>query len=259
MHQHAYGWRPSPPDPRNYITEIPEATPPKEYDPRGETLPILDQAELGACTANATMRAIRYAFLIAGADPGDLSRLWAYAQTRFMEGGWKQFAEDSGAFGRDDFKVARKLGLLLEDVWPYDDYKSTFDDEELFKGLKKTIPVGARYFIDTYSHPSPTPAAFEAVLSSKKMVPFGFPVYESFESAAVAKTGIVPVPGPREQLLGGHEIAAEGYVYISGKRYWLCPNNWSEDWGDKGYCYFPDELLFGHGASDWRVVDAVRS
>lgn len=257
LQRHYGGWRPSPPDARDLRAPVDRTEYPREYDPRGETLPILDQGELGACTANATMRAIRYAFIASGApDPGDLSRLWAYAQTRYLEGGWAQFAEDSGAFGRDDFKVARKIGLISESVWGYD--IDTFNDRETFAKCKRS-DYPERYFIDEYSHPHPDPATFMAVLSSKKMIPFGFNVYESFESAQVAKTGIVPVPGPRERVLGGHEIAIEGYVYLQGKRYWLCPNNWSEEWGDKGYCYFPDELMFGYGTSDWRVVDSVKS
>ena len=40
---------------------------------------------------------------------------------------------------------------------------------------------------------------------------FGFTVYESFESQAVAKTGDVPMPRPGEQVLGGHAVLAVGY------------------------------------------------
>lgn len=255
--EHFLGWIPSKLDPRNKVTQIPEAAVrEKEYDPRGETPPIINQLELGACTANAAMRAIRYAFMCAGMDPGDFSRLWAYAQTRYMEGGWKQFGEDSGAEGHDDLKVARHIGLILETIWSYDDYQDTFNDKEVFQRAKSTVQ---RFFIDSYSHPSPDPATFEAILCEKKIIIFGFPVYESFESEAVARTGIVPVPTPRERLLGGHEVATEGYIYIQGKRYWITPNNWGTEWGDKGYCYFPDEMLFGHGASDWRVVDSIKS
>ena len=35
---------------------------------------------------------------------------------------------------------------------------------------------------------------------------FGFTVYESFESEAVAKTGKVPMPGSGEKALGGHAV-----------------------------------------------------
>lgn len=255
---HFTGWRPSPVDPRDHVTVTNELAPPDEYDPRGETPAIDNQAELGACTANATTRAFRYAFTLADADPGAFSRLWAYAQTRYLEGGWKQFAEDSGAFGRDDFKIARHLGLILETDWDYSDYKDTFNDKSLFQSLKNKVLSTERYFLDSYSHPHPDALTFQQVLSSKKIVPFGFPVYESFESESTARTGIVSVPRRNERVIGGHEIAFEGYVKLNGKRYWLAANNWDVTWGDKGYCYFPDEYMFQYGMSDYRVVDSVK-
>lgn len=256
---HYTGWRPSPPDPRDITTQVEPAEPALNdtYDPRGETPPILNQLELGACTANATMRAIRYAFMQAGADPGDFSRLWAYAQTRYHEGGWDQFAQDSGAYGRDDFRIARHLGLVLEDVWPYD--ISKFNDKEIFQGVKKTISPDQRYFIDQYSHPHPDFDTFRAVLKSKKIIAFGFNVYESFESAETASTGIVTLPQRGEKLLGGHEIAIEGYTWIKNQPYFICPNNWGTEWGDDGYCYFPVEYMFGFGTSDFRVVDSIKT
>ena len=40
---------------------------------------------------------------------------------------------------------------------------------------------------------------------------FGFSVYESFESADVAHTGVVPLPPRGETLVGGHAVVAVGY------------------------------------------------
>lgn len=256
------GWKASPLDPRNKVTEVDVAQAfPDTYDTRGsaDIPPIVNQLELGSCTANATTRAIRHEFIKAGDDPGNFSRLWAYAQTRYMEGGWAQFAEDSGAFGHDDLKLARHGGLILEDLWDYDNYKTTFNDKELFDGLKTSVPNSQRYFIDSYSHPTPVLDNFKRVLAGDKFIVFGFSVYESFESQATAESGIVQVPQRGERILGGHEIAIEGYTLINGKDYFIVANNWGTEWGDKGYCYFPPEYMFGYGTSDWRVVDSVKT
>lgn len=250
------GWRPSPIDPRDYVTPVSAAVmAPYEYVPT-DTPPIDNQAELGSCTANASTRAIRYAFMRAGIDPGPLSRLWAYAQTRYLEGGWQQFSEDSGALGHDDFKVGRKQGMILESAWSYDDYKTTFNDAPTFQDAKK---VAQRYFIDNYSRPSADFGTFQSVLSSGKLIIFGFPVYESFEDSLTARTGFVAPPTPGERILGGHEIAFEGYIWRGGSRYWKAANNWDVTWGDKGYCYFPDSYMFKYGMSDYRVVDSVKT
>jgi len=39
----------------------------------------------------------------------------------------------------------------------------------------------------------------------------GISVYQSFESASVAITGIVPMPNPKDQCLGGHAVICIGY------------------------------------------------
>ena len=52
----------------------------------------------------------------------------------------------------------------------------------------------------------------KAILSNRQTIAFGFTVYESFESSAVAKTGVVPMPSRREKQLGGHEVLLVGYL-----------------------------------------------
>jgi C1A family cysteine protease len=70
---------------------------------------------------------------------------------------------------------------------------------------------------------------------------FGFTVYESFESDAVASTGMVPMPGPNEQVVGGHAVVAVGYN--DSKKLVTVRNSWGSSWGVNGYCYFPYEYF----------------
>ena len=62
-------------------------------------------------------------------------------------------------------------------------------------------------------------------------------VYESFESDAVANTGVVPMPGDAETALGGHAVMAAGYDDASAR--FLVRNSWGSDWGMGGYSPFP--------------------
>lgn len=85
---------------------------------------------------------------------------------------------------------------------------------------------------------------------------FGFSVYESFESEAVAKSGIVPMPASSEKMLGGHCVVAVGYD--ATKRVFIIRNSWGPGWGMKGYCTMPFEyLLDAHLASDFWTIRAV--
>ena len=65
----------------------------------------------------------------------------------------------------------------------------------------------------------------------------GFTVYESFESPEVAKTGVVPMPKPNENTVGGHAILVVGYD--DSKSAWLVRNSWGTGWGIEGYFWMP--------------------
>jgi C1A family cysteine protease len=86
---------------------------------------------------------------------------------------------------------------------------------------------------------------------------FGFSVYESFESAAVARTGRVPMPKPKEQLIGGHAVVAVGYD--TRTRSFIVRNSWGADWGLQGYFTIPfDYLLDANLADDFWTVTLVQ-
>ena len=82
---------------------------------------------------------------------------------------------------------------------------------------------------------------------------FGFSVYESFETGAVARSGEVPMPGRNEALLGGHAVAAVGYD--QPRRRFIVRNSWGAAWGKSGYFTMPYEYLLDSGLSDdfWTV------
>jgi C1A family cysteine protease len=85
---------------------------------------------------------------------------------------------------------------------------------------------------------------------------FGFTVYDSFESAKVAKTGIVPMPSSGEKVAGGHCVAAVGYQ--DANRVFIIRNSWGKGRGMRGYCTMPYEyLLNSHLASDFWTIRTV--
>jgi C1A family cysteine protease len=66
---------------------------------------------------------------------------------------------------------------------------------------------------------------------------FGFAVYESFESQAVIRTGIVSLPGKDERMVGGHAVMAVGYD--DAKKLFTVRISWCAAWGDHGYFDMP--------------------
>src|SRR5439155_20859076 len=86
---------------------------------------------------------------------------------------------------------------------------------------------------------------------------FGFTVYESFESTAVARTGKVPMPGTREKVLGGHAVCAIGYR--DSDRTFLCRNSWGTKWGMRGYFTIPYAYLTDQDlAADFWTIRLVQ-
>ena len=241
-----YGWKPSLPDLRDHVADASELAVLDEVDPRGELPAIFDQGQLGSCTANAVAAAVQYDADLNGADPGFLSRLWIYYFERKIEG--SPAGEDTGAYGRDGFKVCKSVGVPVEDEWPYD--ISKFSDEP----PAALAEEARKHRISNYRAVPRNLDSMKAVLSNKQTIAFGFTVYESFESREVAQTGRVPLPSREEKVLGGHEVLLVGYLK-NEVNYGLVRNSWGTGWGMEGYFLMTwAYILDANLASDFRTI-----
>ena len=93
----------------------------------------------------------------------------------------------------------------------------------------------------------------KACLASGYPFVFGFTVYESFESDAVAQSGHAPMPGPGEKVLGGHAVMAVGYD--DSQQWFIIRNSWGTEWGMEGYFTLPYDYLANDNLSDdfWTI------
>lgn len=240
-----YGWRPSLPDQRNVPADSSGLTAKNEVDPRGTMQDPYDQGQLGSCTANAYAGAVEYDDILDGGNLGTPSRLAIYYGERLREG---SVSFDSGAYGHDAFKDGRKYGVGPESLWPYD--ISKFKDTPPQEYLDSRV----NHKVKEYRHPSPDVEVFKSLLSNDQTIAFGFTVYQSFESQRVAETGIVPLPGPNESVLGGHEVLVVGYL-AAYPEHALVRNSWGTGWGLEGYFLMPwDYVLSRNYSSDWRTI-----
>ena len=246
-----YGWVRDLPDTRDFLYAAPlmmfRTGLPSKVDLRSKCPPVYDQGQLGSCTANGIAGAIEFDQRKEGAKVFAPSRLFIYYNERAIEG---TVSQDSGAQVRDGIKSVATLGAPPETDWPY--------NIKLFaeKPPLKAYTDAKQDLVASYSRVSQGTTQMQGCLAEGYPFVFGFTVYESFESAAVAKSGVVPMPASREKVMGGHCMLVVGYDAI--KRVFIVRNSWGKSWGLKGYCTMPFEyLLNSHLASDFWTIRTV--
>jgi C1A family cysteine protease len=245
-----YGWNRDIPDERDFVYSAPLMRYPQGLPPAAdlssECPPVYDQGSLGSCTANAIAGAIEFDQKKQGTQEFVPSRLFIYYNERVIEG---TTGYDSGAQIRDGIKTVATLGAPTEADWPYDLAKFTLEPPpQAYTDAKTDV-------VSSYSRVNQDLMQMRGCLASGFPFVFGFTVYESFESDVVAQTGIVPMPGTGEKILGGHAVLAVGYD--DAKRAFIVRNSWGDTWGLKGYCMMPYEFLLSKNSSDFWTIRAV--
>jgi C1A family cysteine protease len=243
-----FGWIPDLPDARDHLYSAPVAVMgamPTKVDLRPSCPPVFNQGQLGSCTANAIGNAHRFDQLKQNKGKSFApSRLFIYYNERDMEG---TVGEDSGAMIRDGIKSIAQLGVCDEKDWPYVITKFTN------KPSATCYQDALEHQALSYQRVTQTLTQLKGCLASGYPFVFGFTVYESFESAAVAKSGDVPLPSDGEQVLGGHAVLAVGYD--DSKLRFIVMNSWGTDWGKKGFFTMPYSYLTDANLADdfWTV------
>lgn len=243
-----YRWLPDPPDNRDHIYQLAAVPLPSRVDLRSYCSPVEDQGNLGSCTGNAIAGLIELVNRKKN-KTFDISRLFIYYEERVLIGTVRR---DSGAYIRDGIKVCYTKGAPLETLWPYN----------LSKWASKPVTAAytdaAKRKVTGYQRCTNF-AAIKNALAAGNPVVAGFTVYESFESNAVATTGMMPYPNTNnEQVLGGHAIAIVGYDdNLNGGRF-ICRNSWGPSWGDQGYFYMPYQVIQNTNmSSDFWLISSV--
>jgi C1A family cysteine protease len=246
-----YGWVRDLPDARDYLYAAPlfhfKRGLPTSIDLRSKCPPVYDQGQLGSCTANGAAAAVEFDQRKQRAKVFTPSRLFIYYNERAIEG---TIPQDSGAQVRDGIKSVATVGAPPENLWPYNTNK--FAD----RPPNSVFAAAKRDLVASYARVSQSLSQMQGCLAEGYPFVFGFTVYDSFESAKVARTGIVPMPSSGEKVAGGHCVVAVGYD--DAKRVFIIRNSWGKSWGMKGYCTMPYEyLLNSHLASDFWTIRSI--
>jgi C1A family cysteine protease len=145
--------------------------------------------------------------------------------------------------------VARE-GVCPEREWPYDITKFTNKpDASCYKDARRYRAVQYQRLVQNINQ-------MKGCLASRYPFVYGFTVYESFESQRVAQTGIVPMPRPGEQVVGGHAVLAVGYD--DSQQRFIVRNSWGPTWGMQGYFTVPYAYLTDSSlSSDFWIVRLI--
>ncbi len=226
---------------------------------------ILDQGQLGSCTANAIaggtyarqIMEVVQATLAKKIKPNitavkkkneNISRLFTYYLERQKEG---TVHTDSGASLGDGLWSLYTTGSPPESLWPYNIKKFAVSPPSLAYATaykNKDLDNLKVSSVDNQLPASTVLTKMKGGLNKGVVYPIGFAVYESFESTIVAKTGIVPLPKPSERFLGGHAVLIVGYD--DSKHAFIVANSWGTDWGQKGFFYMPYQYVTNPNLTD---------
>jgi C1A family cysteine protease len=246
-----YGWHPDLPDTRDklfskYLGFCKKHLTVKaaEVDLRPDCPPVYDQGAIGSCTANSIGAMFQF---VNKKDKGKdfiPSRLFIYYNERVIE---NTIPYDSGAFIRDGIKTVNTQGVCPETMWVYEVRQfATKPPDTCYTEALNHQSI-------QYMRVNRSLTEMKACLSQGYPFVFGFTVYESFESAKVANTGVVPMPARGERAIGGHAVMAVGYD--SKTKMMLVRNSWGTDWGLGGYFWMPFGYFTDANLSDdfWTI------
>jgi C1A family cysteine protease len=250
--KHRYTLKKSAPQPTNrfYAHKMmmgAHASLPVTVDLRSKCPPVYDQGELGSCTANAGCCAVEFDMIAQKETDTTPSRLFLYYNERVKDG---DVGQDNGSSLSTCIECIDSTGVCNESLCPY--VISHF-----------TVKPSAEAYTQALTHKGITSFVLKQDLNELKhcLAVFGRPfifgitLYDSFESDAVAKTGIVPMPNlHKERQLGGHAITCVGYK----PGYFIIRNSWGPNWGDHGYFYLPNAYVLDPNlASDFWCLQKI--
>ncbi len=239
--------------PRSVTDVLPEEFDLSVSDSFGK-VPQLDQGALGSCGPNTADEDIMNDQLVQGLPLTPASRLFIYWTTRYLQG---SVGTDSGVENRTLLKALNQFGFCAETMWPYRDDIAHMTQ----KPNADCFNAALANRITSYAGVTISLSQLQgALFTVRRPVLFGFSVYRQIQSPQADETGVLTLPAPGEQPIGGHDVSLVGWSNSRGM--FKFRNHWMKapgvPWGDNGYGWIPyDYACNPNLASDCWVINAV--
>lgn len=224
--------------------------------------PCFDQGSLGSCVAQSYVAVVSYLYKVRGRRnaPHFLgSALFLYYNSRALR---KSTNVDSGAYLVDGIRAMVKWGVSSDACWRY--RISKFKQRAPNRCYREAKRRVCRGYANMYNK---NLQVLKQNLLSGLPIVVGIAIFDPFESAQVATTGIVPMPKPSDRFLGGHAVVIVGFsddFNTSGRErgvtgYFLVRNSWGTRWGVQGgHFWIPYEyVLSNYYTSEMWIVSAM--
>src|SRR5579864_847822 len=211
-------------------------------DLRKYSTPIGDQGQTGRCSAFAWTHATEMSRNILQMESPRLCPNYTMLEFQRMQGDAKDFSYaysggDGTINGAEPGQVLVEHGTCRQELWPDDRDRPLTREEQLEEDAKKFHLEGV-----------PLPIAIDDV---RKVLSAGCPVHVSMNTGeAFSDVGRDGQFNAAEAPWGQHGRHAMLIVGYTGN-FFILKNSWGTDWGDKGYCYVPKNVL---AASDPEFV-----
>jgi hypothetical protein len=247
----SFGWKLAPPDGRDYHIRnfLPKAVPlPAAFSWRTYMTQKKDQGEVGACVAFAWSFVID--FLI---NQGASFYQYFDHSPRFIYSR-RANAPGEGMDNRDAADITLNLGDCLESLCPGIWYGITNADQICGSGTDSIMQDALTARTKSYARCYNTSDMMQAIYQIAPIV-WGGPVFESWVTAPATNTGVIPMPGPNDSEIGGHDICVDGWTadgYLEFiTPWWLIPK--VKPWGDGCFGKLPlayADMFLSDGEAD---------
>lgn len=199
-----------------------------------------NQESEGSTTGFALGAAMEYQIRKRFGEVVVLSPRWIYNQTRKVE---HTSDMDAGALLEDAIGVARDLGGIPEEAWPYK------AGEYASPPPAKT--ESARHYKIRASKRLSGLREIKAALENSGPLVAGITLYQSaFEQ--FAKTGRLPPPNLKDNVQGAQAFCVVGFD--DQHRMLKVLNSWGAAWGDHGYGYVPYSYVDENLSEFWAIA-----